>query len=78
MGNVRLTKAAVALRRKLKARGAQAALTRALGCADGLVNRWLSGTRMPNAAQAAFIEKEYLVPAAWWGEPPSGARAAAA
>lgn len=70
MTEVRLTRAAVALRKKLRKRGAQSELTRALGCAEGIVSRWLTGARMPSVVQAAYIERVYRVRAVWWDEPP--------
>lgn len=78
MGEVRLTRAAVALRKKLSKRGAQRELTRALGCPEGMVSRWLAGTRMPSVIQAAHIERVYRVRAVWWDEAPPISKSEAA
>lgn len=69
MAELTLTRAAAALRTSLAKRGAQAKLTRKLRCAEGLVNRWLSGQRVPSAVQAAYLEAKFGIRVAWWGEP---------
>lgn len=64
------TKASEALRLTLgKERGAAARLWKQLGCSHSLVSRWCYGTRMPDAAQAAYIETKYRIPCRWWRLP---------
>jgi hypothetical protein len=64
-----LSLAAKVLGEKLAPRGAQRALTREMSCGEGVVNRWLSGERIPSAVRAAFLEKKFGIPVSWWGEP---------
>ena len=64
------TKASEALRLKLgKERGAAARLRERLGCSHGLVSHWCYGKRMPDAAQAAYLETHYRIPCRWWRVP---------
>ena len=74
MGEIRLSRAAIALGARLKERGAKRALTREIGCAQGLVYRWLSGERVPSAPRAAWLQRKFDIPVEWWGEFPHAAK----
>jgi ribosome-binding protein aMBF1 (putative translation factor) len=74
----RLSRAATLLRKKLKRRGMQRALTLILECPEGMVSRWVSGERVPSLAYAASLERILEIRTQWWSEPASPPRAKAA
>lgn len=46
----------------------QARLREELGCADGLIARWLYGDRVPSAKWAAMIERVLGIRSSKWAE----------
>jgi len=49
----------------------QAQVTRELGCATGVVSRWIYCDRRPSTPWPTKIEEVYGVPASAWGREPT-------
>ena len=63
-----MNRGALVAREKLGPRGLKAKLARDLEIGQDLVSRWLSGERVPDTKQRAFLEDEFGIGWRLWDE----------
>lgn len=73
-----MNRGALLAREKLQEHGAKARLAEELDVGRDVVSRWLSGERLPDPKQRAYIEDNYGIGWRLWDEPADGATGGAA
>lgn len=62
------TRGAIALRKLTANEGSLVRLARALGTSRWTLARWRAGVTIPDAAQAAVLERDHGIPCSAWAE----------